>query len=452
MNTIREILETVVEDAGDVLVAGAGSAGVAAAISAARIGARVTLVDPAGFLGGTLVSGIPIGGCFDGKRQVVRGIFQEMIDRLAARGGCDDDPARTTWINVDVEKLKVILLEMLEEAGVHLRLHTLLVNAAVSNGVIEAAIVEGKAGRRALRAARFIDATGDADLASYAGAKIVKGRKGDGLMQPMTLMFAVANIDLGRFEIWGGYTRLEKLWTEIAGKENFRNPRRDGLSYMWGASCRVGEKAFNVTRVLQCDGADAWSLSKAEVEGRLQAWEFMEKFLRPHVPGFEKAYISWTSAKIGVRETRRIIGEYVLTRDDIWNFTKFPDAINCGSYPIDIHSPTDHTTEYPTDHFYGGKYWTIPYRCLLPLGVENLLVAGRCLSATHEALSAVRVMANTIGMGEAAGYASALSLREGVPPRRLDPEIVRQMLLARGGWLGEFEAEASDQEIALDCN
>ncbi|MBN8712196.1 MAG: hypothetical protein BGO12_22760 [Verrucomicrobia bacterium 61-8] len=451
MNTIREILETPVEEAGDVLVAGAGSAGVAAAIAAARAGAKVTLVDPAGFPGGTLVSGIPIGGSFDGKRQVVRGILQEMIDRLTARGGCDDDPSRTTWVNVDVEKLKIIILEMLEEAGVHLRLHTLLVSAVVSGGKLEAAVVEGKAGRRALRTARFIDATGDADLASYAGAKVVKGRGRDGLMQPMTMMFAVANIDLKRFEVWGGYTRLEKLWTEVSSAENFRNPRRDGLSYMWGASCRVGEKAFNVTRVLHSDGADAKSLSNAEVEGRLQAWEFMEKFLRPHVAGFEKAYISWTSAKIGVRETRRIVGEYVLTRDDIWNFVKFPDAINCGSYPIDIHSPTDHTTEYPTDHFYGGKYWTIPYRCLVPVGVENLLVAGRCLSATHEALSAVRVMANTIGMGEAAGYASALSLKEGVSPRHLDPEIVRQMLLKHGGWLGELETATPDQETLLPC-
>ena len=193
---------------------------------------------------------------------------------------------------------------------------------------------------------------------------------------------------------------------------------------MWGAPSRVGERASNVTRVLHADGADAHSLSKAEVEGRMQAWEFLNRFLHPHIPGFEHAYISWTTAKVGVRETRRIVGEYVLTRDDIWNFVKFPDAILCGSYPIDIHSPTDDQTEYPENHFYGGKYWTVPYRSLVPLKIDNLLVAGRCLSATHEALSAVRVMANTIAMGEAAGYAAALCLKNRVTARELDPRLI----------------------------
>jgi hypothetical protein len=435
--TLRETLTTRVEEVGDVLVVGAGSAGIAAALAAARSGAKTMLVDPAGFPGGTLVSGLAILGCHDGEKQVVRGLFQEIVERLQARDGVEGDPAHTTAINVDVEKLKILLLEMLHEAGVDLRLHTFFSRAETDRQKISAAVVEGKGGRTALIAKQFIDATGDADLALSAGVPVEKGRKQDGKVQPMTMMFAVGNIDKAAFAAWGGYPALEKLYCEIATRDAFRNPRRADLSCIWGPSSRTGEFAFNVTRVLESDGSDSRSLSRAELEGRLQVWEFMEKFLKPHVPGFARSYIVWTAAKIGVRETRRIVGEYVITRDDIWNYVKFPDAINCGSYPIDIHSPTDSTTEFPMDHFYGGKYWTIPYRALVPLNVENLLVAGRCLSATHEAMAAVRCMANTIGMGEAAGFAAALCVRSGATPRTLDYREVQRALRQNGGWLGE---------------
>lgn len=165
--------------------------------------------------------------------------------------------------------------------------------------------------------------------------------------------------------------------------------------------------------------------------------EFLERFLRPHVPGFEWAFIASTAGKIGIRETRRITGHYVLTRQDIWDFVKFPDTINCGAYPIDIHSPTGGDIEVPREHFYSGNYWTIPYRSLVPVGVANLLVAGRCLSATHEALAAVRCMANTIGMGEAAGCAASLALETGSTAREINISHLQKNLLTRGVWLGE---------------
>ena len=298
-------------------------------------------------------------------------------------------------------------------------------------------MVEGKGGRRALRAPFFIDATGDADLALAAGVPVESGRPGDGLMQAMTLMFGVGNIDKEKFAKWGGYPALERRYVELAAELGLRNPRRDSLSGMWGAQSRHGEYAFNVTRILGADGSNAVSLTKAEIEGRLQVWEFVERFLAPHIPGFENSYVVWTAAKIGVRETRRIVGEYVLTRDDIWNFVKFPDTINCGAYPIDIHCPLGEVGEFPIGHFYGGNYWTIPYRSLVPLGIDNLLVAGRCLSATHEAMAAARVMANCLGTGEAAGYAAALCIKENTTPRQLDPQNVRELLLKNDGWLGE---------------
>jgi hypothetical protein len=437
MRILTETLHTPVSSGGDVVVVGAGSAGVAAALSSARRGMKTTLVDPAGFPGGTLVSGLPILGCFDGKRQVVAGIFQELVDALRERDGVDGDPGKDTGLQIDAEKLKVILLEKLGEAGVELRLHTLLAGAVVSGREIEAVLLEGKGGRRALSARMFIDTTGDADLAAAAGVPVEKGRKKDGLTQPMTMMFGVGGVDKARFRAWGGYPELLRRYEKISTEKNFRNPRRATLSEIWGPESRTGEITFNATRVLGADGTDAASLSAAEAEGRLQVWEFQEQFLRPHIPGFEKSYIVWTSAKIGVRETRRIVGEYVLNREDIWNFAKFPDAINCGAYPIDIHSPDGPATEFPLDHFYGGRYWTIPYRALVPLKIDNLLVAGRCLSATHEALAAVRCMANTLGMGQAAGTAAALALSLGTSNRNLPVERLQACLREDGAWLGE---------------
>lgn len=436
-DVLVEHLSTVIADEVDVLVLGAGSAGIGAALAASRLGAKTLLVDPAGFPGGTLVSGLPILGFHDGEKQVVLGIANEIIQRLRAAGAASDDPAKTTYINIDAERLKLLLIEMLEEAGVNLRLHTLFARAVVDNRMITHAIVEGKAGRRALTAKVFIDATGDADLASSAGAPVQKGRRIDGKMQAMTLMFGVGNIDMKRYEEWGGYNRLLENYIRISTEQNFRNPRRTDLSCTWGSANRVGEKAFNATRVLGCDGSDSQSLTRAEIDGRLQAWEFLDRFLKPNIPGFENAFIAWTAGKIGVRETRRIVGEYVLTEEDVRSFRKFSDTVVCGSYEIDIHSPTGDGTRHEGGGFYCGRYWTIPYRSLVPLDIDNLLVAGRCLSATHEAASAVRVMANTTAMGEAAGTAAALSVRSHTAPRRLNTTELQSALVAQGAWLGE---------------
>jgi hypothetical protein len=436
---LRETLETPVEGGHDLIVFGAGSAGVAAAVAAARHGAKTMLVDPAGFVGGTLVSGLPILGCWDGEKQIVKGVFDEILDRLRPHDAYEGDPAKTTWQSVDPERLKLVLLEMLREAGVTLRLHTLFARADVEGGRIRHAVVEGKGGRRALAAPMFVDATGDADLARVAGVPTEKGRRSDGGMQAMTLLFAAGNVDADRFRAAGGTAYIMRLfdeWTREEG-DTLRNPRRKSFSHFWSAPSRPGEFTFNVTRVVGVDGSDAASLSAAEVEGRLQVWEFLERFLKPRVAGFEDAYVVWTAAKIGVRETRRVVGEYVLTEDDVCSFRKFPDAVLCGSYPIDIHSPTGDGTRFEPERFYGGRYWTVPYRSLVPLGADNLLVAGRCLSATHEALSAVRCMANTLAMGQAAGTAAALSLREGIIPRTLDTDRLRGVLREDGVYLGE---------------
>ena len=438
MNAISENLSTPVEDAGDLIVVGAGSTGVAAALAAARLGVATTLIDPASHVGGTLVSGIPILGYHDGERQVVAGIADEIVRKLHDQGGTADYPITSTIVNVDTERLKFVLLEMLEQAGVRLRLHTLVAGVTTEDGRITHIIVEGKGGRRALTAKWIIDATGDADIARAAGVPVEQGRKTDSKTQPMTLMFGIGGIDKEAFKTWGGYARMTELWSHVS--KDFRNPRKNEFAHFWGPDSRTGEWAFNATRVLGADGTDSLSLTRAEIEGRRQVFELMDEFLRPQVPGFERAFVAWTAPKIGVRETRRIVGAYTLTGEDVWNFTDFPDAICHGSYPIDIHSPTGATTEFPEEHFYGGRHWSIPYRSLVPLEINNLLVGGRCLSATHEALAAVRVMANTMATGEAAGTAIALAQQAGIDPAALDPRELRHQLLKQGAWLKEVNS------------
>ncbi len=434
---ITETLETPVEPTSEVIVCGAGSAGIGAALAAARQGAQVTLVDPAGYVGGNMVSGLYLIGCYDGEKQIVKGLFDEIVSRLRERGGVDLFPTETTGLPVDPEMLKVLLLEMLDEAGVELRLHTQLVSVVREGSRIRYAIVEGKDGRRALPADYFIDTTGDADLAFQAGVPCEMGRQLDGAVQPQTLIFSVGGIDQAAFEAAGGWNYMYEQFDQITASHAFRNPRKKSFSGYWTTKSRQGELMFNVTRVLGQDVTKSRGLTSAEVESRLQAWEFVQEFLRPHVAGFENAYLVWTAAHVGIRETRRVRGHYVLTKDDIWNFRKFDDTVVCGSYPIDIHSPTGADTEFPQDHFYGGKYWTIPYRSLVPLEVENLFVAGRCLSATHEALSAVRCIANTLAMGEAVGVAAALCRDGKLTAIELPAEKLQTALLEADVWLGE---------------
>jgi hypothetical protein len=438
---LAETLSTPIEEAGDLVVVGAGSAGVAAALAAARLGLAVTLVDPASHPGGTLVSGIPILGYHDGVRQVVKGIADEIACALRRAGGSVSDPAAGTTVEADPERLKLVILDLLEAAGVRLRLHTLSAGVDAADGRIRHVLVEGKGGRRALASPLVVDATGDADIARAAGVPVEVGRRGDGRTQPMTLMFGIGGIDKAAFIAWGGgdrykaYDRLEQVWRGLAAAGGFRNPRTRDFSHFWGAPNRSDEWAFNATRVLALDGSDSRSLTRAECEGRHQVHELVDGFLRPHIPGFARCYVAWTAAKIGVRETRRIVGAYTLTRQDIWDFVRFPDTICHGSYPIDIHSPSGAGTEFPIDHFYGGRHWSVPYRSLVPVGCANLLVAGRCISAEHEALAAVRVMANTMAMGEAAGTAMALCRRRGIAPAALDPDVLRTQLAAQGAWL-----------------
>jgi hypothetical protein len=401
-----------------VLVAGGGPAGLAAAVAAARQGVRTMLVERYGFLGGMATAGLvnPF-MLWDPKLgQLVGGIFQEMLDRLSARGGYSGPRQRNAF---DPEAFKAVADEICLEAGVQVRMHTLLTDAGVRNGRITTVRTESKSGRERLRARVFIDCTGDADLAHRAGVPCDEGREEDGLTQPMTLNFRMANVDVERMP---PRAEINRLYDAAKADGRVRCPRENVLLFY---ALQPDVVHFNTTRVTGKSGVDASDLTEAEVEARRQTQDLVA-FLRSDVSGFENAYLQQTAAQIGIRESRRIRGEYILTAEDVLSASKFPDGIARCAYPIDIHSPTGAGTvirDVPR-----GDHYEIPFRCLVPKGIDNLLVAGRCVSATHEAQASLRVMPQCFAMGEAAGVAAALAIRQGISPKEVDAAELRQAL------------------------
>ncbi|MGD8240705.1 MAG: FAD-dependent oxidoreductase, partial [Armatimonadota bacterium] len=389
----------------DVIVCGGGPAGIAAAVGAARLGASTLLIERYGFLGGMATAGVvhPWMTFHAEDKQLIAGVLQDIIDRLKERGAYK---VSSHFGNVhhcfDPEELKQVELELVLDAGVRLLLHTLIVDTIREGDCVRGVATESKSGREEHRGAIIIDATGDGDMAAGGGAEYEKGRAEDGLMQPMTLQFRMGGVDVRRMP-----SREEINDIYVAAKERgeIDNPRENLL---WFDTTYEDQIHFNTTRVTHVDGTSGDDLTRAEIESRRQTWEVV-RLLQQHVPGFERAYLLWTAPQVGVRETRRIMGDYVLTEDDVLAARKFPDAVTLGSYDIDIHNPAGTGTiikSLPTGDYYG-----IPYRCLLPRGLEGLLVAGRPISTTHEAHSSVRIQAICSGTGHAAGIAAALAAK-----------------------------------------
>jgi hypothetical protein len=407
-----------------IIVAGGGPAGVCAAIAAAEEGADVLLIERYGFLGGMATAGLvnPFMEYWAGEEQIIKGLFDRILAALDARGGhlfagIDSvDP-------FDPEQMKFALEQMCLEVGVRLRYHTMLAGAEADGGVVRAVLGASKSGFERFAADLFIDCTGDADLAARAGAEVMMGREEDGLCQPMTLNFRMAGVDDAQMADYLGVTALYK---EAKARGELDNPRENVLFF---PTTRSGEHHFNTTRVVKHDATDANALSAAEIEGRRQAAE-MVVFLQREAPGFEKAFLSASAAQIGVRESRRIRGDYLLRVEDILAARKFEDGIARGSYPVDIHNPAGTGTVIRT--LPPGESYDIPYRCLCPVGFSNLLVAGRPISADHGAHSSLRVMPIAMAIGEAAGVAAAMALPGGADVRAVDAAALRARLVERG--------------------
>ena len=405
-----------------VLVAGGGPAGLGAAVASARSGAETVLIERYGFLGGMATAGLvnPFMSWHLAGKPLVAGIFQELLDHMKAAGGYGSPRQPTAF---DPEVFKLVADRLCAEAGVRVRFHTLLTDVQVAGNQIVSICTEAKAGRDSWPAGVYIDCTGDADLAFRAGVPCEQGRDSDHLTQPMTLNFRMGGVAVSRMP---SRREINRLFEAAKAAGRVTCPRENVLFFHTLTPHVVH---FNTTRVTGRSGVEVEDLTAAEIEARRQAHE-LARFLISDVPGFEHAYLQQCAPQIGVRESRRIRGEYVLTEEDVVKGRKFDDGIARSNYPIDIHSPTGAGTVIR--RVARGDYYQIPYRCLLPLGIDNLLVAGRCVSATHEGQSSLRVIPQCFAMGQAAGTAAAMAVQKTIPPRQLPASDLRQALREQG--------------------
>lgn len=396
-----------------VIVVGGGPAGVAAAVAAKREGQSVLLIERYGFLGGMATAGlvnpfmVTLGA---------GGLYQEFLERLEKWDARKD---RT----FDGELTKLVLDEWLQEEGVDILFHGLLTDAEVEGGYIKSIKVVGKGEELEFAASYFIDCTGDGDLAKLAGVPMNMGREADGLCQPMTTCFQVGGVD---DELMLTREELTKLYLEAKAQGKLNNPRENLL---WFRTIRPGEVHFNTTRVVGKNPVSLQELTEAELEARRQLAETFA-WLKKEVPAFKNAYIMRIAAQIGVRESRTIQGAYQLTEDDVLSCRKFDDAIGKCSYPIDIHSPQGEGTRIAA--LPKGEWYEIPYRTLYSPAVENLLVAGRCISSTHEAQASLRIMPTCMVMGQAAGVAAAMASAGNLPVSQVPVPELQAKLKAKG--------------------
>lgn len=438
----------------DVLVVGGGNAGCAAAIAAARHGARTLLVERYGFLGGTATAAMvgPWMTFHSGTERIVGGIAEEMVERLMRKGASpghvhDSSDYVATITPFDPEVHKALLFEMMRDAGVGLLLHAYFTATLGNDSTVTGAQFATVGGPREYHATVTIDATADALVAASAG---VPTQQGDdrGRVQPATLIFRLSHVDLAKLadyvrsnpdEIRSSLPvdrRTPAALTAVAGLHSlWQRARQDGavdvprelVSFF--ASPYPDEVTVNMTRVIDVDPLDPQDLTRAEVESRLQTMQLVE-FFRRYVPGFENARLAATGTQVGIRESRRIVGRYTLTRDDVLAARKFDDAVARSAYPIDVHNPTGSGTR--TERLAPGQSYEIPYRALLPTNREQLLVAGRCISTTHEALASTRLTPTVMTLGQAAGTAAAMATARTIRVGDLDGRELRAQLLADG--------------------
>lgn len=415
----------------DVVVVGGGSAGMAAAVTAARLGLRTVLIEEMPFLGGMSTGGGVGTFCGFYHRapsgdlvRLVGGFAAEVMDRLAADGHCYGPvPFKTTgavpYVPWGVKRLYDVLVQ--SEPRLDLVLHARLVGAVARDGTLEAAIVATRAGLVAYRAPFFVDATGDAALARLAGAAVERGES----LQYPSMMFYMQHVDLGR--ALPALFELNDLLERHYASDDL--PRRSGNLIPTG---RPGEVLVAMSRVAiagrAVDGADPAELTRGEMLGREQA-ERCAAFLRRHMPGFDEAFLADTAPRLGLRETRRIRGRYQLSESDVLGGRRFDDGVCRAAWPIELHVADGRTEWRPLDD---GLWYTVPYRCLLPEGLCNLAVVGRCVSASREAFASVRVIGPCMGEGQAAATAVAVALADGRSLPQVDPAALRARLAAQG--------------------
>jgi hypothetical protein len=433
----------------DVVVLGGGPAGIAAATASARHGARTLLVERYGFLGGMGTAAGVTNFCglhanvHGTIRRVVHGVADELLERMRALGGLNEPHlvfGKICAQAYDTAAFKCAADATLIAAGAELLFHAFAVGAARhDDGRIAALLLETKSGRVAVRADVFVDCSGDGDLAHAAGLPMERGGPAGGMLYP-TLMFRVGNVDAER--AGDAWRTIPARMDEAEASGDFRFPRRGAIVR---PQKHASEWRVNVTQLKNddgspVDGTDARSLSHGEVEGRRQAIDYL-RFLRTRVPGFEAAYALEIAPQLGIRETRRLVGEYALSGDDVVGCASFADPIGVNGWPLELHVAGDVEWRWPPIPGSRG-FNQLPYRMLLPRrssagGALNLLLAGRCASMTHEGHSAARVSGPCFVMGQAAGTAAALALAEGIGVHDLDRGVLGEALRRDGAFLGD---------------
>lgn len=417
----------------DLAVIGGGFAGTAAAISAARTGLSVLLIEKSNSLGGAAT--VNLVNPFMPNRTKLKqnnvneyfalsqGLFTEITDKLLGKFTLAKFPCHA----FNEEYLKLILNRMVIEAGVDMLFHSYLIGAKAHDNKLTSVSIANKSGILDVKADYFIDATGDGDLAVLAGFPYRLGRDKDNLCQPMTLCFRLINVDTEKFEKMR--STINELYHKFQAQGKIKNPRENVLIFRGALSNTLH---FNSTRIVKRNPVDVFDLTKAEIEAREQVFELF-KFLKENIDGFQNADLAFTASEIGVRESRMIDGEYLLTERDLVECRVFADSIALGNYDIDIHNPEGSGTSHY--YFPDGQYYTIPYRCLIPKSSQNLLVAGRCISVTHEAQASIRIMPIVCCLGEAAGTAASIAKRDNVNVRDVDVKKLQEELKKHGAVL-----------------
>ncbi|GLK54511.1 hypothetical protein JOD31_001680 [Methylopila capsulata] len=440
----------------DVVVVGGGVTGVAAGIAAARAGANAVVLEPRPFVGGNATTGLCLHSFLTrDRRQTVFGLAQEMVDRLkaigAAVGHIPYDGFVSAVTPVDGDWFRILASEMLAEAGCQVIYGASVVGVERDGDAIDALTVAMKGGLRRVVAASYIDTSGDADIAALAGAPTRKGEEGTGKMQPVSMLMHFHRVDTrliaktlgevgpamadkpgesepipvyfnGTFSAWNDVIAEEKIFPNRDHKVFFNTVWPDRIN-------------VNTSAVFGVDGTDPLAMSRAFQDLTRQCVK-AGNFLVKHVPGFERGYFA-PQVVAGVRESRNILGRYEITKEDVLEGRKFDDTVGQICFPVDIHHP-DTGQAYFVDVGGDGAF-DVPYRSLLPQGIDNLIVAGRCLSATHFAHGATRNMAPCIVTGQAAGTAAALAARGNAPVAHLDVADLQKQLVADGAFLGESE-------------
>jgi hypothetical protein len=436
----------------DVLVIGGGPSGIMAALASAEDGLNVMLVESRSFVGGNMTIGLPILGFLGQKgNQIIKGLPQKLIDRLKAVQASSEHrpcPLHMSLTLVEPEAVKTVALQMLVESKVDVLFYAFCAGVVMDGDELKGVIIESKAGREVILAKTIIDCSGDADVAYRAGVPCEYGNEQGGV-QPPTLMFCLGGVDTEKLRtsvaeeprtyltdfIPAEYFGQNNQFVLVGMRNLVKKAQDAGLNLATERTIlitglRKGEVWVNMTRVNGVNGTDPGSLTHGEIEGRHQIQD-IQQYLIEYVPGFENAYFLKTAPFLGIRETRRIQGQYTMTREDIMACQHFDDAIAVASYPLDIHHPQGGgcTLEWC------GDCYDIPYRSLIPQKIKNLIVAGRCISTTHEAMSAIRVMAPCMAMGEAAGRAAKMAVRQGIQPADIDVKKLQQELLEKGAYL-----------------